>query len=50
MRTARVYVVGPRNTFAVHYREVQGGDEIARRGEHRRATCVARESDYEERR
>ena len=34
MKTAIVYVVGPRNMFVVHYREVQGGDEIARRGEH----------------
>ena len=50
MKTAIVYVVGRRNMFVVHYREVQGGDEIARRGDHRRATSVARESEYEERR
>ena len=49
VKTAVVYVVGPRNMFAIHHREVRGGDEIAARGDHQRATHVAREGAYEER-
>ena len=45
---ARVYVVGPRNMFAIHHREVRGGD-VAARGNRPRAMCVAREGAYEER-
>ena len=36
MKTAIVYVVGPRNTFAVHHREDRGGDEIALQEGHQR--------------
>ena len=37
MKTARVYVVGPQNTFAIHHREV---NEITARGDCSRATHV----------
>jgi hypothetical protein len=50
MHIARLYVVGPRNTFVVHQRKVQGGNEIAEREDHPRATNVAREGACEERR
>jgi hypothetical protein len=45
MKTAIVYVVGPRNTFAVDHREVT---EMAMREDHPRVTHVAREGAYEE--
>ena len=38
MKTAIVYVVGPRNMFSVDHCEV---NEIVARGNHPRATCVA---------
>ena len=40
MHIARIYAVGPRNC------EVQGGDEIAARGHHERATCVTHEERH----
>ena len=49
MNTAVVYVVGPRNTFAIHHREVRGGNESLVREDHPRATHVAHEGAYEER-
>ena len=49
MHKAVVYVVGPRNTFAVHHREARGGNEIAVRNDYPRVTCVEREGEYEER-
>ena len=39
VNTAVVYVVGPRNTFAIHHREARGGNEITAR---RSSTCNAR--------
>ena len=48
MHKAVVYVVGPRNTFAVHHREARGGNEIAVRNDYPRVTCVEREGEYEE--
>ena len=39
MKTARVYVVGPRNMFAIHHREV---NETTERGEYSRATLQRR--------
>ena len=49
MHKAVVYVVGPRNTFAVLHREARGGNEIAVRNDYPRVTCVEREGEYEER-
>ena len=49
MNTAVVYVVGPRNTFAIHHREARRGNESPVREDHPRATHVAREGEYEER-
>ena len=49
MNTAVVYVVDPRNTFAIHHREARGGNESLVREDHPRATNVAREGEYEER-
>ena len=48
MHKAVVYVVGPRNTFAVHHREARGENEIAVRNDYPRVTCVEREGEYEE--
>ena len=38
VKTTVVYVVGPRNMFAIHHRE---GNETTERGEYSRATQVA---------
>ena len=39
VKTAVVYVVGPRNIFAIHHREV---NETTERGEYSRATLQRR--------
>ena len=44
VKTAVVYVVGPRNMFAIHHREV---NETTERGEYSRATHVALRNDDE---
>ena len=49
MHIAIVYVVSPRNTFAVRHQEARGGNEIAVRNDYPRVTCVEGEGEYEER-
>ena len=50
MNTAVVYVVGPRNTFAIHHREARGGNEsIVREEHHVQRTLRVKVNEYEER-
>jgi hypothetical protein len=39
-KTARVYAVDPRNTFAINHRKVKGSNEIAAQGNHPRANTL----------